>query len=114
MTEATLITLQEAVLHLRLDMTGAATDSPPYGGDERLPDLQLKMLGAETIILDYLKTHDTGWDAETVPPPVKVSILLMLSALWDNRDGNPDFGDYLRPTGAIALLLARLRDPALA
>ena len=114
MTEAILITTQEAVLHLRLDMIGDPSDSPPYGGDERLPDLQLKMLSAETIILDYLKTHDTGWTDATVPPPIKASILIMLSALWDNRDGNPSAGDYLRPNGAIALLLMRLRDPACA
>ena len=69
-----LVSVDEANGHLRLDLE---TDggSPVAYTDERLPDLQLKITLASGIVVDYLKTADTGWDAETVPAPVKVAVL---------------------------------------
>lgn len=111
---ATLITEAEAISHLRIDLVTDG-DSPATIIDEDYPDLILKMAQAEDIILDYLKTPgETGWDDETVPPRIKAAILLMLSALWDDREGKGDVGDYLKDDGPIAQLLRRSRDPAIA
>jgi hypothetical protein len=116
--QATLITLDEANLHLRLDLIGA-DESPPYGSDERTPDVEAKMIEAEQIVLDYLKYQDTGWTADTVPRPIKASILQMLAALYGSRGDETERpkqtpGDLLQPGGTVNLLLARLRDPACA
>lgn len=114
---ATLITDEEAIGHLRIDLVTDG-NSPSTIIDEDYPTLVMKMEQAEDIILDYLKTHlgsgGESWDATTVPPRVKAAILLMLSALWDDREGQGDAGDYLRDDGPIANLLRRQRDPALA
>lgn len=120
---ATLITLTQADAHLRLDLD--LTASPPT--DERIPDLELKMDQAEAIILGYLKADDDVLDGSppgySVGSPVlwtardvKViasAILLLLAALHDDA---PDrtVADYMKAGGTIDLLLARLRDPALA
>jgi hypothetical protein len=96
-----LITLEQAKQQLRIDY------------DDQDADLIMKMEQASAIIVDYLKKPDHGWTAETVPPPVQAAILLVLTALWDDRDGSGD-SDYLAPGGAVARLLARTRDPAFA
>ncbi len=110
---ATLITEEEAIAHLRIDLVTDG-NSPTTIIDDDYPILQEKMNQAEDIILDYIKTFNTGWDDETVPPRIKAAILLMLSALWDDREGKGDAGDYLKDDGPIANLLRRSRDPALA
>lgn len=114
---ATLITVDEAIGHLRIDLVTDG-NSPATIIDDDLPVLEAKMAQAEDIIIDYLKTSlgsgGEDWDATTVPPRVKASILLILSALWDDREGKGDAGDYLREDGPIANLLRRSRDPAIA
>jgi len=117
---AELITEEEAIGHLRLSLVTDG-NSPETIIDDDYPDLQSKMMQAEDIILDYLKIsltsggdYDHDWTDETVPPRIKAAILIMLSALWDNREGEISIGDYLRDDGAIANLLRRSRDPALA
>jgi hypothetical protein len=120
---ATLITVAQADAHLRLDLD--LTASPP--DDPRIPDVELKMDQAEAIVLDYLKVDDDVLDGSPPgylagSPPlwgardlkvIQSAILLILSALWDD---SPDrtVADYMKQDGTIALLLARLRDPALA
>jgi len=99
------ITLDEAAAHLRIDMIES--------GDDREPDLQMKIDQAEAIVVDYLKYEETGWDEDSIPRPIKAAMLLVLSALWDDREGKGD-GDYLDENGAVARLLRRYRDPALA
>lgn len=117
---AELITEAEAIGHLRIDLVTDG-DSPATIIDEDYPVLQQKMAQAEDIILDYLKisqgsddVYDHGWDDETVPPRIKAAILLVLSALWDDREGKGDMGDYLKDDGPVANLLRRSRDPAIA
>lgn len=112
---ATLITEEEAIGHLRLDLVTDG-NSPATIIDEDYPTLQMKMEQAEDIVLDYLKTslESGGWDEVTVPPRIKAAILLVLSALWDDREGKGDNGDYLRDDGPVAQLLRRSRDPAIA
>src|SRR5262245_47955261 len=109
-----LVTLAQAISHLKLPIDEAAT--PP---DPRLADLTLKLAAAEGIILDYLKTPHPEWTDETdTPPLVQAAILLELGELWrfrgDDIDSQaaPQTDGYLSPT--ITNLLRRLRDPAYA
>jgi hypothetical protein len=98
---ATLITIEQAKQQLRIDF------------DDQNADLQMKMEQASDIIVDYLKKPDHGWNTETVPKTVQAAILLVLTALFDDRDGSGE-GDYITPNGPVARLLARHRDPAIA
>lgn len=106
------VTLEQASAHLR---AGIEIDSPLDG---EAADLELKLDAAERIILDYLKVTDEleespVWDPGADLPIVQQAILIILSALWDDREGT-GIGDYLKPDGAVARLLMRLRDPAIA
>lgn len=108
---AEFVTVAQAIGHLRLDF--AEDDSPP---DPELSVLELKLDASEAIVLDYLKVTDDSPAWEPTPaqePLVQAAILLVLSALWEDRSGTGD-GDYIRPGGAVANLLARMRDPAIA
>lgn len=114
-----LVTLAEADAHLRLDLETDGA-SPPVYIDARLPNVQMKLTQAESIILNYLKIGDLEVDGS--PPSwsdrdrenVRASILLILSALFDDADGRT-VADYMAlNTGSVPALLMRLRDPALA
>jgi hypothetical protein len=118
-----IVTVEQADAHLRLDLD--LSGSPP--SDPRLPDLLLKITQAEAVVLDYLKVAAdvfTGspplW--QTGSPPlwttrnlsvIQAAVLLVLSALYDD-EAQRTVADYMAPAGTVALLLARLRDPALA
>ena len=110
-----LITVEEAAGHLRLDLISSG--SPVTITDERLPDLELKMAQAEAAILDYIEMAEADVTASGVSenwlPAVKAAVLLLLSALWDDREGTAE-GDYIAEDGAIARLLRRIRYPAIA
>ena len=99
-----LITMDQAAAHLRLDLVS---------GDEREADLSTKMEQATDIVLDYIKNEGSGWDAETVPRPIHAAILITLSALWDDREGEL-LGKLFGIGGTCETLLARFRDPAIA
>lgn len=75
--------------------------------DDDDEDIDRKLSEATGIVIDYLKRPDHGWTEETVPYPVSASIKLVLTGLWDDREGDP-------LTPAVKNLLRRLRDPALA
>jgi hypothetical protein len=114
-----LITVAQADAHLRLSLEHD-DGSPLTYTDDRLPDLQLKMLQAEAIVLDYLKVAVE--DPMGTSPPlwsgrhaavVQAAVLLVLSALYDDEIERT-LGDYLKDDGVISRLLTRLRDPALA
>lgn len=126
---AELVTIVQADGHLRLDLEHD-NGSPLTYTDERLADLQLKIDQAEAIVINYLKLDDAEFelalngDANTSPETpatwsqrdrsnVQAAVLLVLSALYDDA---PDrtVADYMRAGGTVSLLLARLRDPALA
>lgn len=105
---AALVTLEQAAAHLRLDM------SP----DEDATDLETKLADATATVIDYLKKPDHGWTAETVPGPVRAAIMLVLGAMWSNREGLGGAGTpqmWVNPISpSVEALLARHRDPALA
>jgi hypothetical protein len=94
--------------------------SPPAFVDERVPNVQMKIDQAEAIVLNYLKIAEapdplaspTIW-TERDYANVQSCVLLILSALFDDEDGRT-VGDYMKEGGTVPLLLARLRDPALA
>jgi hypothetical protein len=108
------VTLQQAKRHLRI----------AYGDEDE--DLQDKVEQASAIIVDYLKMPDHGWtDAQDGSPPtrstapmvVQAATLLMLSTLWEFREGeaqpNYNQADGYLPK-AVTALLHRLREPAYA
>jgi hypothetical protein len=109
------VTLTQAKQHLRIDDTDSDTD------------LTLKIAQAEAIITDYLKVDEAllagsppAWTAgspllwsDRDLAVIQASVLLVLSALYDD-EMNRTLGDYMATGGVIDLLLARLRDPALA
>lgn len=101
---ADFITIEQADAHLRLDFLPS--------GDDREDDLNAKMDQAEAIVLDYLKKDASDYSGGA-PDHVVAAILLVLTALWDDRDGASG-GDYINPGGTVANLLHRERDPALA
>lgn len=114
-----MITLEEANEHLRLDLQ-MSEESPPEFIDARVPNVQMKITLAEAIVLNYLKIHQPH-DPDASPQVwtesdyavVKSCVLLVLSALFDDAEGRT-VGDYMAAGGTIPLLLARLRDPAIA
>lgn len=108
------VTLQQAKRHLRI----------LYADEDE--DIQDKVQQASAIIVDYLKRPDHGWtDAQDGSPPtrstapmvVQAATLLMLSTLWEFREGevepNYDAADGYLPK-AVTALLHRLREPAYA
>jgi hypothetical protein len=111
-----LITEQEAVdhLHIILETDG---NSPEAIIDPRYADLQLKMVQAEAAVLDYIEMEEADLTASGVSQNwivlVRAAIMLVLSGLWEDREGNGD-GDYFKDNGAVARLLKRIRYPAIA
>lgn len=114
-----LITIEQADQHLRLDLENDG-GSPLIYTDARTANVQMKITQAEAIILNYLKIdepHDPAdspqiWTEANVIV-VQSAVLLLLSALFDDAQGRT-VEDYMKPHGTVPLLLARLRDPALA
>lgn len=102
---ATLVTLAEAKLQLRVTWNDEDTF------------IQLVLDAAESAVLDYIKTA-WGWTAATVPPAVKLSILVLLSTYYEPfRDGD-NFDNatvaFGYPPPAVTSLLHRYRTPAMA
>jgi hypothetical protein len=109
------VTLEQAKDHLRIDDTDSDAD------------VTLKITQAEAIVTDYMKVDPTMLEGSpplwTSTSPllwtdrdlsvIQASVLLVLSALYDD-EMNRTLSDYMAPGGVVALLLARLRDPAIA
>lgn len=100
-----LVSFDRALSHLRVS---AGED------DAAIKDL---IDAASGIIVDYLKLKEIpgDWALEngdtpsTVPGPVRSAVLLVLGALYADREGTTD-----PLTPAVESLLMRLRDPAVA
>lgn len=90
-----LITLAEAKVHLRIFDDGSDAD------------ISLKGRAASEIVIDYIKRPDHGWTAETAPKLVKAATLLVLGALFEEREGGDPISD------AVQNILWRHRDPTL-
>ncbi|NLS07613.1 phage gp6-like head-tail connector protein [Rhizobium sp. P32RR-XVIII] len=102
-----LVTVDQVNLALRLSLVD---------GDERIPDIELKISQAEDAVLDYLKKPDAGWDETTVPARVNAAVLLLVQSLLDEANTGgllPGLGSG-DPKSPVVALLYRLRDPAIA
>ena len=102
-----LVTVSQVNLALRLDLAP---------GDERIPDVELKIGQAEDIVYDFLKSRAQGWTAETVPGRVSAAIIMIVQSLFDETETAKMLADLASGSAAnpIVGLLYRLRDPALA
>ncbi|AJX27338.1 phage protein DNA packaging protein [Burkholderia pseudomallei] len=100
-----LVSFNRALSHLRVE---AGED------DDAIKDL---IDAASDIVVDYLKLKEIpdtwaleeGDTASTVPGPVRSAVLLVLGALYADREGTT-----APLTPAVESLLIRLRDPAMA
>lgn len=98
-----LVTVDRAKSHLEIDW---------FDNDE---ELALKISDASDTIIDYLKRPDHGWTETTAPGQVQAAVLLVLGALWREREGVGQNAEDLDPISpAVVSLLRRMRDPALA
>jgi hypothetical protein len=111
-----LITFQEALDHLRITLV---TDegSPEVITDDRYDDLVAKVAEADALVLDYIEMEEGDLVASGVsnntPIVVKSAVKIILSALWEDREGT-GIGDYFKEGGAVARLLRRTRVPTIA
>jgi hypothetical protein len=71
---------------------------------------------ASAIIYEYIGTRaDPAWDETTAPDPVQAATLKLVAALWEHRGDDEAPAEHdAKLWEAIALLLMRTRDPALA
>jgi hypothetical protein len=102
-----LVSRAQVNLALRLDLVD---------GDERIPDVDLKIRQAEDAVIGYLKKPDHGWTDTTVPGAVSAAVMLVVQSLLD--EGNtggllPGLGTG-DPKNPVVALLYRLRSPAIA
>jgi hypothetical protein len=96
-----LVTLDEARRHLQLTPSNMSdTDIAANVTD--------KSNAATDIVIDYIKRPDHEWTDADAPPLVKAAILLVLGAIFDDREGGDPLSD------AVKSILHRYRDPALA
>ncbi len=96
----TLVTLAEAKEHLRV----------LHDDEDTLIEAQAD--AATDIVLDYIERpgpiDGPAWTQGTVPPLVRAAILLVLGSLYADREGGEPI------SMAVASILRRYRDPALA
>lgn len=94
-----LVTLDEARRHLQLTETDMADA-------DRSADVASKAEQASEIVVDYIERPEHGWADADAPFVVKAAVLLVLTALFEQRDE--------AITDPVRSLLRRYRDPALA
>lgn len=98
-----LVTIDRARSHLHIE-----------GFDED-EELEAKIADASAIVIDYMKRPNHGWTEATAPGQVQAATLLVLGAIWSQREGVGQSAEDLDPISpAIVSLLRRMRDPALA
>jgi hypothetical protein len=114
-----LVTLEQAKRHLRIDVPTTPTPDPLDA------DLEMKMAAAEAIVLDYigqLNVSPPAWVDETdCPPIIQAAILMQTAELWRFRGDDPGTvvsaparADAGSLSPMIEGMLRRYRDPALA
>lgn len=112
-----LVTVAQVDRALRLDLANDLGDGSSDDGDtSRLEDVELKIVQATDIVLDYIKKADDEWTADTVPGRVSAAIIMVVQCLFDDGAqaellAGLAGGDLKNPLVAI---LYRLRDPAIA
>jgi hypothetical protein len=107
---ATLVTIEQAIAHLKLPVSGGS----PADIDDR-DDVQLKLDQAEAYVLNFYG-QDTDWTAQTVPLWIQAAILRQFGELYrfrgddDEKDAPKHENGY--PSPGIRALINR--DPPLA
>jgi hypothetical protein len=109
---ATLVTMAQAIGHLRLPLAGGS----PTDIEDR-DDVQLKLDQAEAIVLDRFEgAYD--WTVETVPVSIQAAILEQLCELYRFRGDDSDRERPKQETGYLTPSIeAKIRlhkDPPLA
>jgi hypothetical protein len=114
-----LVTLNQAKRQLRIAIPENYEDEI----EDENADVQDKIDQASEIVLDFIKQRDSDWtdpDGDNAAPAlIQAAVLLILTALYDDRSG-PTVGELLTSpngstaAGSVAALLWRYRDPALA
>lgn len=104
-----LVTLETAKSHLRIEASFTLDDA----------DITRKAAQASAIVIDYLKKpadmwQDTPGDPLDVPAVVEAAVLLVLGALYENREGVEGAQNAQPLSQAAKDLVHRFRDPALA
>ncbi len=110
-----LVTLDQAKQHLKLSLDVDTEDD----------DLQLKLLVAHEVVMDYLtqrledadewETTVNAWTADTAPRRVIAAILVQFGDLYRNRGDDPEANKNVEMGTLcpdVVKLLYRLRDPA--
>lgn len=104
-----LVTLDQALRHLRLGTDDGGSDEDHPDADE----VELKAEHASEIVRDYCTHEDKGdWTDEDVPASVQAAVLVVLSDLWEHRAGSSSEDVFL--SVAVKSLLTKYRDPTLA
>ena len=90
-----LVTLSEARIHLRIL------------GDDFDADIRLKGRAASMMVVDHVKAEPDTWTATTAPYALKAAALLVLGALFEDREGNSPVSE------AVKAILRPYRTPTL-
>lgn len=95
-----LVTRQQAADHLRIDDLASEVE-----------DLDLKIMAASAVVLDYLEMDEADFlDSDSdgaldVPWQIKAATLLLLGDMYRFRDGgSPAYSEALLPSPVRALL----------
>lgn len=120
MAHSSLVTLQAARDHLRLNIAGEETDAAE--------DIHLEILlsAAERNVLNYVKVRVgdrddwvaevNAWTCDTVPEDVKLAIYCLFGHYYRRRgdDFDDDQHDNPKLPGVVRSLLWKYRDPVMA
>lgn len=105
-----IITLEEALTHLRVDETESADE-------DFINDIKLKMEGVSLLVLRYcgLPTYsflDSSGQPVNVPSYLKIACLIWLGILFKNRDGKMDENlSYGSIPVSVSNILVQFRTP---
>jgi hypothetical protein len=116
-----LVTVAQVNKRLRLDLEADITDpSAEDDVSDRLEDVELAILQASQIVLNYITDPEDYWDADedeaSVPGDVSAATLLLVKALYDDQAK----GEMLRgiaandPANPVVSLIYHRHVPALA
>jgi hypothetical protein len=90
-------------------------DLDPNGQDDRLPDIQLALDQAETIVLTHAKMLDHEWTVEDVPGDISASIMMVAQCLIDDsKDASLIAGIDSDLKNPVGMMLRKYRTPTLA
>lgn len=120
------VTVEQVNNALRLGLELDIDPSGPDADPSRLDDIELKIIQAQDMVIDYIKKteeqiEELEWTSpSTVPGRVSAAIIITIKCLLDDSEESNAMLSGLSGTipadarNPIVALLWRLRDPALA